>query len=446
MSGPMNRMIRLFFLVQLLLLSSFGPLDHPEKQFGLWASGSPLFLRLLGSRTGNKGGVHAAPVPDDFVMVSANSTAPMGEPKRGLRTVPGGSRYCEHKGDCEAGEDCVGDQATGGMPTGRGDGNLCCPSGARGSKWDPESRQWYCGAGGSSRGSSRGRRQDVYVAGVRLVARDCDCTDGLSSRLSENRVSLRECAAACRENGECKYFIHGKGEKSGRCMWQMGGCSQCSPDNYDAFELIENQIPLPSDVTLKRYGVECVDAQGQDHKLPSGDFNTCLDACRKTEGCNYFIHGYRDKMDRCYWEERVCEKYEPDDYNLYQIHKKLNLPAGVKLLKKGSECVDAQGQDHKLDSGTLEDCAKQCARQPGCQYFIHGYGDKKDRCFWEERECEKMEADDYNLYRMVSRSANLGYQKAVTSGTRHNTVLPHEDQLLAVVLAASGSLLMLLGF
>ena len=54
--------------------------------------------------------------------------------------------------------------------------------------------------------------------------------------------SVWECANACQEISECKYFISGTGEKEGFCFWEKTESADCPEgwenDLYDFYEMI----------------------------------------------------------------------------------------------------------------------------------------------------------------------------------------------------------------
>ena len=54
--------------------------------------------------------------------------------------------------------------------------------------------------------------------------------------------NIWECANACQEISECKYFISGTGEKEGKCYWEKTESSDCpegwEDDLYDFYEMI----------------------------------------------------------------------------------------------------------------------------------------------------------------------------------------------------------------
>ena len=51
-----------------------------------------------------------------------------------------------------------------------------------------------------------------------------------------------ECADACKEISECKYFIYGTGEKEGICFWEKTESADCpegwEEDQFDFYEMI----------------------------------------------------------------------------------------------------------------------------------------------------------------------------------------------------------------
>ena len=58
-----------------------------------------------------------------------------------------------------------------------------------------------------------------------------------------NFGNLWECANACQEIGDCKYFIYGTGGKKGECFWEKTEGADCpegwdEDDKYDFYEII----------------------------------------------------------------------------------------------------------------------------------------------------------------------------------------------------------------
>ena len=58
-----------------------------------------------------------------------------------------------------------------------------------------------------------------------------------------NFDNVWECADACQEISECKYFIYGKGEKEGECFWEKTVSEDCPDDweddyKYDFYKII----------------------------------------------------------------------------------------------------------------------------------------------------------------------------------------------------------------
>ena len=79
------------------------------------------------------------------------------------------------------------------------------------------------------------------------------------------------------------------------------------------------------------------------------------------------------------------------------------------MLSRNHEC-----SSEDIDIGeaeTVEECAMRCAVFEGCQYFIFGHGDKKNKCWYEATSdgCQHdgtLVENDYSLYQIKDADVN----------------------------------------
>ena len=81
----------------------------------------------------------------------------------------------------------------------------------------------------------------------RLVKENAEC---MSSDMSLGEKATRdECAEACINTADCKFFIYGKGSKSRRCWFEYTQSEDCpegwEPDEYDFYEIISPSSTSP---------------------------------------------------------------------------------------------------------------------------------------------------------------------------------------------------------
>ena len=80
-----------------------------------------------------------------------------------------------------------------------------------------------------------------------MVKPDAECKSEDERLYDENDEryfnNVWECADACQEISDCKYFIYGKGANEGDCFWEKTESADCpegwdEDENYDFYEII----------------------------------------------------------------------------------------------------------------------------------------------------------------------------------------------------------------
>ena len=93
-----------------------------------------------------------------------------------------------------------------------------------------------------------------------MVKTDTECKSDDERLYNENDEryfnNVWECADACQEIRDCKYFIYGKREKDGECYWEQTESADCpegwyEDDKYDFYEIISK---LTSDKLIEFLG------------------------------------------------------------------------------------------------------------------------------------------------------------------------------------------------
>eukprot|EP01065_Artemidia_motanka_P037284 TRINITY_DN456_c0_g1_i2.p1 TRINITY_DN456_c0_g1~~TRINITY_DN456_c0_g1_i2.p1 ORF type:complete len:1521 (+),score=377.19 TRINITY_DN456_c0_g1_i2:100-4662(+) len=92
---------------------------------------------------------------------------------------------------------------------------------------------------------------------------------------------------------------------------------------------------------------------------------------------------------------------------LAALHDDTEVHGAWKLLSAGHECA-SDDMFLSLQSYTVAECAAECKRTAGCQYFIFGNGGVKKGCYWEftTDACatEGFEADQWDFYSLTTQS------------------------------------------
>ena len=87
---------------------------------------------------------------------------------------------------------------------------------------------------------------EIISADYSLVKSGVEC-ESEDQNLGD-KDSLSECAKACRETSECRYFIFGTGDKEGGCWWEKAENKDCpkgwEEDQYDFYEMISKFLRI----------------------------------------------------------------------------------------------------------------------------------------------------------------------------------------------------------
>lgn len=325
--------------------------------------------------------------------------------------------YCEGNSDCTKGLYCTGH---GGRIRHHGDGNLCCHA-PTSTLWSTEQDRWVCNSPPMLR-SGGGTSWTEYVAGVYLVHRQCDCTDGKQKRLSEQSLTLSQCAEQCRTTSGCNYFMLGFDNQAGQCFSEQG-CAQCSIGNYNAYHLDrKNMQALPGSVKLISYASRCADPTEKNNKFltVTDSLEVCASHCQRSVDCEYFTFGYGQESGQCLQQASHCGEQVAGEFNLFQVTQPGNMPPGVRLIKTNARCADISGKEIVMKSGSLYSCARQCAEKNGeCRYFmVANSADDDPLCYWADSPCNSFVSDDFDVYELDKSSITRYRQRPADCATQ----------------------------
>lgn len=172
-----------------------------------------------------------------------------------------------------------------------------------------------------------------------------------------------------------------------------------------------------------KYYAECGGNSGETKLLTTNSLAKCAEEAAKVPGTEHFIFGIKSKEGRCYTEPDCIEgQWDQDDYNVYKIVRRQYLPPGVVIRHKNKQCIDDQGTDVKLKSGSFDECAKQCSEDEECRFFKHGHGAKEGQCYSVEKECKKVGPADFTVYEYTCCKDHYGSLSPATKARSTNFV------------------------